>query len=148
MKKIAVPLAAGAFSSHFGGADAFALFTAEGPGAEIASAAIVAAPAHEHGSFPRWLRDQEVTAILAGGMGQRASAILTAWGIEVVLGVEGGDPEALARDYLAGRLASSGSLCGGGGLHGCDDHEHGHGNGNGHHHHHHHHHDHGHRQDG
>ncbi|HSM52239.1 MAG TPA: NifB/NifX family molybdenum-iron cluster-binding protein [Thermoanaerobaculia bacterium] len=142
MKKIAVPLAAGAFSSHFGGADAFALFTAEGPGAEIASAAIVAAPAHEHGSFPRWLRDQEVTAILAGGMGQRASAILTAWGIEVVLGVEGGDPEVLARAYLAGRLTSSGSLCGGGGLHACGDHDHEHG----HHHEHRQQHGHGHGQ--
>jgi len=142
VKKIAVPLAAGAFSSHFGGADAFALFTAEGPGAEIAAAAIVAAPAHEHGSFPRWLREEGVTAVLAGGMGQRASAILTAWGIDVVLGVAGGDPEALAREYLAGRLASAGSLCGGGGLHDCGGHEHEHG------HHHHHHHNHGHRHDG
>jgi len=72
-------------------------------------------------------------------MGQRASAILTAAGIDVVLGLEGGDPEVMARDYLAGRLTSQGSLCSGGRGHGCGGHDHDHG----HHHHHHHHHRHG-----
>ncbi|HPK66319.1 MAG TPA: NifB/NifX family molybdenum-iron cluster-binding protein [Thermoanaerobaculia bacterium] len=140
MKKIAVPLAAGAFSSHFGGADAFAFFTAEEGSEEITSAAIVAAPPHEHGAFPRWLSEQGICAVLAGGMGQRASAILTAAGIDVVLGLEGGDPEVMARDYLAGRLTSQGSLCSGGHGHGCGGHDHDHGH---HHHHHHHHHRHG-----
>jgi predicted Fe-Mo cluster-binding NifX family protein len=55
-------------------------------------------------------------------MGPRAVQILQHFGIEVVLGIEGGEPEQLVRAYLDGTLAASGEGCGGGELHRCDDH--------------------------
>jgi predicted Fe-Mo cluster-binding NifX family protein len=124
MAKIAVPIANQDFCAHFGGAEAFAMFTVDETGGAIASAEVLTPPPHERGAFPMWLRSQGVTAVLAGGMGPRASSMLVAYGIDVVLGVEGRHPEMLAREYLAGRLTSSGSLCAGGGLHACGGHEH------------------------
>jgi predicted Fe-Mo cluster-binding NifX family protein len=126
MGKIAVPIANQEFCTHFGGAEAFAMFTVDETGKVISTAEIMNPPPHERGAFPMWLRSQGVTAVLAGGMGPRASSMLVAYGIDVVLGVEGGHPETLVREYLAGRLASSGSLCAGGGLHACGGHDEGH----------------------
>ena len=53
--------------------------------------------------------------------------MLSAYGIEVVLGIEQGNPAALAAAYLDGTLRSRGSLCAGGGLHDCGGHDHEHG---------------------
>ena len=125
MRVIAVPLAGRQFCPHFGGAEEFALVTVDDGGNRAVSVEIAAAPPHERGAFPAWLREQGVNAVIAGGMGGRASGMFSAYGIEVVLGVEGGEPESLARAFVEGRLPSRGSLCAGGGLHDCNGHDHG-----------------------
>ena len=61
-----------------------------------------------------------MTTILAGGMGPRASNILVGQGIDVVLGADGDDPEAMVRAYLDGTLTFSGELCHDHGFHDCD----------------------------
>jgi predicted Fe-Mo cluster-binding NifX family protein len=58
-------------------------------------------------------------------MGQRASGIFAQHGIDVVLGVDGDDPESMVRQYLAGTLASTGELCHDHGHHDCGEHAHG-----------------------
>jgi ATP-binding protein involved in chromosome partitioning len=121
MTKVAVPVSGGVFCTHFGGAEAFALFTVDESGA-IADRNVAMPPPHERGVYPKWLRSQGVTAVVAGGMGPRASTMFNAYGIDVVLGVTAGDPEMVVKEYLAGRLQSTGSLCEGGGLHACGDH--------------------------
>jgi predicted Fe-Mo cluster-binding NifX family protein len=122
MKLIAVPLANRRFTPHFGAADEFALFTVADDDRAVAAASIVAAPAHERGAYPKWLRAQGVTTILAGGMGMRATQMLAGYGIEVVAGVEDADPRTLVQSYLEGTLVSQPGVCGGG-LHRCDDHD-------------------------
>jgi len=127
MKVIAVPLSQRRFSTHFGAADEFAFVAfADGSGVP-ASIEYESAPPHARGTFPMWLRERGVSAVLAGGMGGRASGMLAAYGIEVVLGIEDGDPAALAAAYLDGSLRSQGSLCAGGGYHDCGGHDHDHG---------------------
>jgi predicted Fe-Mo cluster-binding NifX family protein len=123
MKVIAVPLANRRFCPHFGGADEFALFTIDDGSRAIAAASIRPAPAHERGAYPKWLREQGVTTILAGGMGMRATQMFAGYGIEVVAGVEEADPRALVKSYLEGTLAFEPGVCGGG-MHLCDDHGH------------------------
>jgi predicted Fe-Mo cluster-binding NifX family protein len=123
MMKIAVPVASGRFSEHFGGAEGFALFTADETSRAITGREMVAAPPHERGAFPVWLRSRGATAVLAAGMGPRASQMLAAYGIEVVLGVNGDDPETLVEAYLEGRLAGGESSCEGG-FHDCGEHHH------------------------
>ncbi len=119
MKTVAVPMSQGQFCTHFGGADEFAFVSVEEAGANPPAVEVMPAPPHARGAFPMWLRERGVDAVIAGGMGGRAKAMFEAFGIDVVMGIEGGDPVALARDFVAGRLASGGSLCEGGGLHDC-----------------------------
>jgi predicted Fe-Mo cluster-binding NifX family protein len=120
---IAVPTCAGRFTSHFGGAEAFALYTVDLAGKAIESAQVGVPPEHGHGVFPLWLRNQGVTTVIAGGMGPRAAAIFHSQGIEVVLGAEGDDPEAMVRAYLEGTLSTSGELCQDHGFHDCGHHQ-------------------------
>jgi ATP-binding protein involved in chromosome partitioning len=122
MSRIALPLVNGQFSTHFGGADQFGLFECDDATRTITGRTIAAPPPHERGAFPVWLREQGVTAVLVGGMGPRAVQILQRFGIETMLGVDGGDPEQIVRAYLDGTLAATGEGCGGGQLHGCGDH--------------------------
>jgi predicted Fe-Mo cluster-binding NifX family protein len=121
MVTIAVPLAQGAFSSHFGGADHFALFQADEATGTILSTRIEAPPPHEQGAFPVWLNSQGVGAVLAGGMGPRAVQMLEGFGMRTILGIQSGEPEALVRMYLQGKLRSSQSACQEHALHHCHD---------------------------
>jgi len=113
----------GKFSSHFGGAETFALYIVDKDRREISEQCLAAPPEHGRGVFPMWLRNQGVTTILAGGMGPRASNILAGHGIDVVLGADGEDPETMVRAYLDGTLSASGELCHEHGFHDCGNHK-------------------------
>jgi predicted Fe-Mo cluster-binding NifX family protein len=126
--KIAVPICDGRFSGHFGGAEAFALYTVDETSREVSEKSMTTPPEHGRGVFPMWLHRQGVTTILAGGMGPRASDIFISHGIDVVLGADGDDPEIMVRAYLDGTLTFSGELCHEYGFHDCGN-EHGHGTG-------------------
>ena len=124
MKKIAIPVLSGRFSSHFGGAEGFALFDVDENEGRIVDRIDHPAPPHAMGSFPAWLRDQGVDVILAAGMGPRAVEMLQASGVEVVLGASGDDPDDLVQAWLNGTLTATGES--------CHDHGHHHGPGDGH----------------
>jgi len=122
--KIAVPMVQGRFSDHFGGAEGFGLFEVDEVSRIVVSRVFQAAPPHERGAFPRWLKEQGADVILAGGMGPRAMQMFEHFGIHVVAGVSGGDPEALVKGFLDGTLQATGEGCSGGHLHNCGDHGH------------------------
>lgn len=124
MKTIAVPMAANGFSPHFGGAEAFALYTIDEATGAVASTRLLRPPEHGRGVFPVWLRQQGAEVVLAGGMGPRAADIFAQQGIEVVLGITGGEPDVLVREYLAGTLEASGEACHEHGFHDCGHHDH------------------------
>jgi predicted Fe-Mo cluster-binding NifX family protein len=120
--KIALPLYDGRFSSHFGGAQAFAFYTVPDGAGEPDPPELVAPPEHGRGIFPMWIRQQGATVVLAGGMGPKASGILAQHGIEVVLGIKGDDPDAVVRAYLDGTLEATGESCHEHGFHDCGHH--------------------------
>ena len=122
--KIAIPLNDGRFCEHFGGAQAFAFYDVDEDRRTIDRHLLGAPPEHGRGIFPMWLKQQGATVVLAGGMGPRAVGIFTLQGIEVVLGVQGDDPEVIARSYLAGTLETTGEVCHEHGYHDCG-HDHG-----------------------
>ena len=124
--RIAVPLSKGTFSPHFGGAETFAFYTINPVDRTIGDRSFGAPPEHGRGVYPVWLRQQGATVVLAGGMGPRAVAILAQNGIEVVLGIQGGEPDLLVRDYLEGTLEATGEPCHEHGFHDCG-HDHGEG---------------------
>ena len=104
MKKIAIPLVADKFSEHFGGADSFAFFEVDEEKKTIIASEKAAPPPHERGVFPVWLNQQGVNVVFAGGMGPRAHDILARYGIEVLMGVRGSNPEDLVQAWLDRKL--------------------------------------------
>lgn len=122
MVRIAIPMAAGQFSEHFGGAEAFLLSDVEESSGTVVSQRLVQAPPHERGAFPQWLRAQGVAVVLAGGMGPRAVQMLEQFSIRVVTGVAAAEPRALIKAFVLGGLQTTGETCSGGHLHGCGDH--------------------------
>ena len=124
MKTIAVPMMAGSFSSHFGGAEAFALYSVDETTGEVGERRVMSPPEHGRGVFPVWLRQQGAEVVLAGGMGPRAIDIFAHQGIEVVLGVAGTDPDEVVQQFLSGTLVTSGEPCHEHGFHDCGHHDH------------------------
>jgi len=109
--KIAIPLANGRLSMHFGHCEQFALVEADAQSGKILDTKLITPPPHEPGVLPRWLHEQGADAIIAGGMGQRAQQLFVQNGIQVVVGAACEDPQTLASAYLAGTLQSGANLC-------------------------------------
>lgn len=125
--KIAIPIENGRLHGHFGGCRQFALVETD-PDKKLALRTdMVSAPEHQPGLFPRWLREQGVQVVIAGGIGRRALANFAHHGIAVRAGMADAPVAALVDAYLKGELTVTPA--------GCDHH--------GHHHHHDHSHDHG-----
>ena len=64
--RITIPSEAGRLHGHFGGAKEFTLVDADRKLGVVTQKQVVAAPPHEPGLFPRWLREQGVRVVLAG----------------------------------------------------------------------------------
>jgi predicted Fe-Mo cluster-binding NifX family protein len=109
--KIAIPLANGKLTPHFGHCSAFALIDADPAQKQILRREDVESPPHQPGLFPTWLAGLGVNVILAGGMGQRAQDLFRQHGIQVVVGAPEETPEKLAADYLAGILQAGDNIC-------------------------------------
>jgi len=107
--RIAVPIADGKLSAHFGHCETFALVDVVG--GEIRGTEMKTGPPHEPGALPRWLHENGANIIIAGGMGQRARAIFAQNGIEVVVGAPSLPPHDLVSQYLSGTLATGENIC-------------------------------------
>jgi len=109
--RIAVPLAQGKLSLHFGHCDQFAIFDIDGETSKVINRKDAAPPAHEPGVLPKWLHENNVSVIIAGGMGQRAQQLFTQNDIEVVIGATTNSPEELVSAYLEGTLETGDNIC-------------------------------------
>lgn len=109
--RFAIPLAEGRLAVHFGHCASFALVDADPATQTIVKREDVAAPPHQPGLLPPWLAERGVTAIIAGGMGQRAQQLFAEQGIEVAVGAPVEMPEKLVADYLAGTLGVGQNAC-------------------------------------
>lgn len=109
--KIAIPLAGGRLADHFGHCEEFAIIEADPATKTILKSAQVKPPPHEPGLLPRWLHQQGVQVIIAGGMGQRALSLFAENGIAVKSGPQGKSPEELVKTFLEGGINSGPSAC-------------------------------------
>lgn len=107
--KFAIPMAEGKLTVHFGHCREFALLDVEN--GEITSKVTLEPPPHEPGVLPKWLADQGVNVVIAGGMGARAVGLLEAAGIKVCTGAPSLEPEALVKQYLDDSLITGQNLC-------------------------------------
>jgi predicted Fe-Mo cluster-binding NifX family protein len=122
--KIAIPHENGRLHGHFGGCREFALVQVDPENKVVLSTEVLPAPEHQPGAFPRWLREQGVTAVIVGGIGRRALDIFARHDIAVCAGWPEASVEVLIAAYLSGQLTRSPEGCA---HHGHQhDHEHGH----------------------
>jgi predicted Fe-Mo cluster-binding NifX family protein len=109
--KIAIPLAEGKLTMHFGHCASFAIVEVEDKTKKILKREDIAAPPHEPGLLPPWLAERGVNMIIAGGMGQRAQQLFAQQAIKVVVGAAAELPEKLITDYFAGTLQVGDNVC-------------------------------------
>jgi predicted Fe-Mo cluster-binding NifX family protein len=110
MKKlIAVPTANKSLCAHFGHCQEFAVVETENQ--KILNVAYFAPPLHEPGTYPRFLAEKGVSAVIAGGMGMKAQDIFKQNKIDVFYGVETDTPENLVAKYLDNSLVCGTNLC-------------------------------------
>jgi Mrp family chromosome partitioning ATPase/predicted Fe-Mo cluster-binding NifX family protein len=109
--RIAIPLADGRLSLHFGHCECFALVDADPKTKKIIKSEEVGSPPHQPGLLPQWLAEKGANVIIAGGMGQRAQDLFTEQNIQVVVGAPPETPDRLVSDYLAGTLQVGGNVC-------------------------------------
>jgi len=109
--KVAIPVAGGRLCMHFGHCEQFALVDVSEADGNTMQVSTVTPPPHEPGLLPRWLHEQGVNLVIAGGMGQRAQMIFVQNGIKVLVGAPAETPEALVRAHLAGTLQCGGNTC-------------------------------------
>lgn len=107
--KVAVPLANGVLCNHFGHCETFAILPVKD--GQVGDTQLLTPPPHEPGVLPRWLGDQGVDLIIAGGMGQRAISLFNERGIRVITGAPNQDPVSLVQRYLAGALSTGPNVC-------------------------------------
>lgn len=109
--KIAIPIAGGVLSAHFGHCDRFAIMDIDTEKKEIVKTEMLVPPRHEPGVLPSWLSQIGCTVIIAVGMGGRAIDMFSRNGVQVVVGAPVKSPNDLTVDYLNGNLVTGGNLC-------------------------------------
>jgi predicted Fe-Mo cluster-binding NifX family protein len=107
--KIAIPLADGKLTAHFGHCQEFALIEVDGN--EITKKETLVPPPHEPGVLPAWLHDLGASVIIAGGMGGRAIDLFKQNSINVIIGAPALEPEELVKSYLNNTLATGANVC-------------------------------------
>lgn len=99
--RIAIPSADGRLHGHFGGCREFTLVDADAQERTVLATQTLPAPPHQPGAFPRWLREQGVGVVIAGGIGKRALDNFALHGIAVHAGEINAHIDALVALYLA-----------------------------------------------
>jgi predicted Fe-Mo cluster-binding NifX family protein len=109
--RFAVPVSDGKLADHFGHCEHFALIDVNTNTNSIVRKEQIASPGHQPGFLPRWLAEEGVSVVIAGGMGSRAQALFMDNRIQVIVGAVGGDPEQLVLDYVYGTLETGDNVC-------------------------------------
>lgn len=109
--KVAVPTVEGQLARHFGHCRTFTIFDIDEDTGSVTGSVDSEPPPHEPGVLPKWLNEKGVEVVLAGGMGRRAQGLFSENGIEVVVGAEPEDPQAVVKQYLSGDLETGDNPC-------------------------------------
>jgi len=95
-------------SGHFGHCEGFQVYEVNGK--EVVGSIYLQNPGHKPGFLPKFLSDNDINVVIAGGMGARAQQLFTAESIQVVVGVSGQIEEAI-KGYVNGTVVSTNSVC-------------------------------------
>lgn len=108
-RTIAIPTLDGMSCAHFGHCQSFAMIQVEDD--TVGQVQFVEPPAHQPGTYPRFLADQGVNIVIAGGMGTMAQNLFRENNIEVHMGIGVEDPTRLVEQFLKNDLQVGNNLC-------------------------------------
>jgi predicted Fe-Mo cluster-binding NifX family protein len=129
--RIALPIADGKFSTHYGRAQALSLHDIDLETGAAIDVGVMEFPEAGTCSAAPWVASQGVEILLVGGLGAGAAQGLGNAGVKVFAGIQEEDPAKVVEMFLAG-LAQARELAPGESL--CEGHEEGHEHEHGHHH--------------
>jgi predicted Fe-Mo cluster-binding NifX family protein len=109
--RIAIPTVNGKLCMHFGHCELFSIIDVDEKEKKIIGRNDVTPPPHEPGVLPRFLGEQNVSLIIAGGMGGRAQSLFTEQNINVIIGAPAETPETVVTAYLNGSLQTGPNAC-------------------------------------
>ncbi len=115
-RTFAIPTFGGKSCAHFGHCESFAVV--EVNETVIGAVEFMDPPAHQPGTYPRFLAEQGVNIVIAGGMGAMAQNLFQENNIEVHMGVGVEEPGILVAQFLKNELQTGDNLCN----HDSDDH--------------------------
>ena len=115
--KVAVTYENGNIFQHFGKSEAFKIYDVEAD--KVVSSEVVSTNGQGHGALGGFLMNQEIDALICGGIGPGAQEAMRSAGISLYAGVTGSCDEAVSK-LLAGTLVSQQGAT-------CDHHSHEHG---------------------
>jgi predicted Fe-Mo cluster-binding NifX family protein len=96
---------------HFGHCEKFVFVEVDAAAKSVIGMSEAVPPPHEPGVLPKWLHEQQVNVIIAGGMGMRAQQFFNEYGIEVVVGAPAEKPDTVALNWVNGTLVTGGNVC-------------------------------------
>ncbi len=107
--KFAIPIANGQLTQHFGRCEKFAIVETEDN--KVINQEFLTPPEHQLGAFPKFLADNGVHVVIAGGMGPQAQTLFTQNNIEVIMGINAETPEKLVEKYVNLQLEAGDNQC-------------------------------------
>jgi len=127
--KIAVPTRNNNVDDHFGHCEFYTIYSIDDE-KNVTNKEVMPSPqgCGCKSNIAGVLRQEGVSLMLAGNMGEGAFQMLNMHGIKVIRGCNG-NTDTLLKEYLEDKVIDNGELCA------HHDHHHGHGEGHGHHHH-------------
>ncbi|MCK9223403.1 MAG: NifB/NifX family molybdenum-iron cluster-binding protein [Limnochordia bacterium] len=106
--KVAVSTDCGNVATHFGRCPHYTI--ADIVDGHVTNQEVIPNPGHQPGFLPKYLAENGIECIIAGGMGPRAEGLFKERGILTITGITGSVEDTLA-ELAAGTLKSKDSLC-------------------------------------
>ena len=125
--KIAIPNDNGQVNQHFGRSKEFMIIEMENQKVKSTKSVSTEQVAHNHEGLVGLMKDNNVEAVILGGIGPKAVQAFEQVGLKLITGITG-EMNVVAEAYARGELVSRNVACDHSHGH-SHDHEHGHGDG-------------------
>ena len=106
--RVAISTDGDSVSEHFGRCPSFTIVDIEE--GKVSKRETIENPGHQPGFIPQFLHERGVNAIVAGGMGMRATGFFSDLGIQAIVGISGSVDE-IIEQLKDNTLKSGESLC-------------------------------------
>jgi predicted Fe-Mo cluster-binding NifX family protein len=106
--KIAISTDSGMVSEHFGRCPEYTILEIEDN--KVIKRETIPNPGHRTGFIPRFLSENGVDCVMAGGAGFKAKQFFDEYGIKLMLGIQGKVDDVIER-FINGKLKDGKSLC-------------------------------------